>query len=51
MFCATLSEMTPLSMNLELFIDRYMIAQGTNFWNWSIYTAKNFYELNGDLQF
>jgi hypothetical protein len=33
-----------LKLNFELFFDRLVIANGTNFWEWSIYTAENYYK-------
>lgn len=33
-----------LKVNFELFFDRLIIANGTNFWDWAIYTASNYYE-------
>lgn len=37
------SEGRPLHMNFELWFDRFVISQGTKFWNYSIYTAENYY--------
>ncbi|PIC73746.1 SMI1/KNR4 family protein [Sporosarcina sp. P17b] len=39
-------EAIPLNLNLELFVDRYIISQGSNFWDWPIYTADNFYKFD-----
>jgi len=35
----------PLNMNFELWLDRFVISQGSKFWSWSIYTAENYYRL------
>ncbi|NPC93411.1 SMI1/KNR4 family protein [Bacillus sp. WMMC1349] len=35
----------PLNLNFELFMDRYILSQGQNFWEWPIYTAENYYDL------
>jgi len=40
-------EARPLNMNFELWFDRFIISQGVKFWNWSIYTAENYYTLRG----
>lgn len=39
-------EATPLDMNFELWLDRFIISSGSKFWWWSIYTADNYYELS-----
>ena len=41
----------PLHSNLELFIDRFVVSQGSNFWEWPNYTAKNYYKHSGGLEF
>ncbi|WPC79714.1 SMI1/KNR4 family protein [Bacillus halotolerans] len=33
----------PLQLNFEIFLDRYILSQGSNFWDWGIYTAENYY--------
>ncbi|MGE6683475.1 SMI1/KNR4 family protein [Paenisporosarcina sp. NPDC076907] len=33
----------PLHLNLELFLDRFIVSQGSVFWEWPIYTAENYY--------
>ncbi|KAA6446954.1 SMI1/KNR4 family protein [Bacillus swezeyi] len=38
-------EYKPLNSNFELFIDRFVLSQGENFWEWPIYTAENYYRL------
>lgn len=43
--CSFLESM-PLNLNLELFVDRYIISQGSNFWDWPVYTADNFYKFD-----
>ncbi|MDQ0112464.1 SMI1/KNR4 family protein [Paenibacillus harenae] len=40
-------EARPLNMNFELWFDRFIICQGDKFWNWSMYTAENYYRLRG----
>lgn len=37
------SEGRPLYMNFELWFDRFVISQGTKFWNYPIYTAETYY--------
>ena len=37
------SEGRPLSMNFELWFDRFVISQGTKFWNYPIYTAETYH--------
>lgn len=32
-----------LNLNFELWLDRFIIAQGTQFWLWPIYNSKNYY--------
>lgn len=41
------NDVRPLNMNFELWLDRFIISQGAKFWNWSIYTAENYYKLRG----
>lgn len=36
-------EITMLNLNFELFLDRYLLSQGSSFWEWPIYTAQNYY--------
>ncbi len=43
-------EFRPLNLNFELFFDRFIISQGSNFWDWPIYTAQNYYELNRGIE-
>lgn len=38
-------EVKPLDMNFELWLDRFVVSQGSKFWWWSIYTAENYYKL------
>lgn len=33
----------PLHLNVEIFLDRYIVSQGSVFWDWPIYTAENYY--------
>ncbi|KQY84137.1 hypothetical protein ASD24_10155 [Paenibacillus sp. Root52] len=40
-------ESRPFNMNFELWFDRFIISQGDKFWDWSIYTAENYYKLKG----
>lgn len=37
----------PLNVNFELWLDRFIVSQGSKFWNWSKYTAENVYKLRG----
>ncbi|MGE7765631.1 SMI1/KNR4 family protein [Peribacillus sp. NPDC096540] len=37
------TELSSLSLNFEIFLDRYIISQGEAFWSWPIYTAENYY--------
>ncbi|PLR90022.1 SMI1/KNR4 family protein [Bacillus sp. T33-2] len=41
-------ETTRLNLNFEIFLDRYIVAQGNIFWSWPIYTAKNYYRTHND---
>jgi hypothetical protein len=41
----------PLRLNLELFLDRFVVSQGSNFWEWPHYTAKNYYKHSGSIEF
>lgn len=34
-----------LNMNFELWLDRFVVSQGSKFWDWPIYTAENYYRL------
>ncbi|WHY58665.1 hypothetical protein [Peribacillus simplex] len=34
-----------IQLNFELFLDRYIMTQGNDFWNWNTYTAENYYRL------
>ncbi|MFE9944939.1 SMI1/KNR4 family protein [Bacillus velezensis] len=36
-------EYEPMQLNFEIFLDRYIMSQGANFWEWNIYTAENYY--------
>ncbi|MEK5501995.1 SMI1/KNR4 family protein [Bacillus sp. FSL M8-0168] len=36
-------EYTPLNLNFEIFLDRYIICQGEAFWEWNYRTAENYY--------
>ncbi|MCY7943559.1 SMI1/KNR4 family protein [Bacillus inaquosorum] len=38
-----LIEYEPMQLNFEIFLDRYILSQGSNFWDWGIYTAENYY--------
>ncbi|MEC1548275.1 SMI1/KNR4 family protein [Bacillus rugosus] len=35
-----------LNLNFELFVDRYIVSQGANFWKWNLYSAENYYRTN-----
>jgi SMI1 / KNR4 family (SUKH-1) len=37
---------TPLYMNFEIFLERLIISQGVEYWNWPIYKARHFYKAN-----
>ncbi|SEM85694.1 SMI1/KNR4 family protein [Lihuaxuella thermophila] len=39
---APLKDARKLYMNFELWFDRFLISQGSSFWNWPVYTAKNY---------
>ena len=39
------SEAIPLKMNFEIWFDRFVVTQGSKFWNWPFYTADNYYRL------
>ncbi|MFC7782905.1 SMI1/KNR4 family protein [Rossellomorea sp. GCM10028870] len=41
----------PLHSNLEIFLDRFVVSQGSNFWEWPNYTAKNYYKHSGGIEF
>lgn len=41
----------PLKLNFELFLDRFIVSQGANFWEWPNYTAKNYYKHLGGIEF
>ncbi|MCI4139540.1 SMI1/KNR4 family protein, partial [Bacillus vallismortis] len=34
-----MGEYTPLNVNFEIFIDRYIQSNGATFWEWRYYTA------------
>lgn len=36
-------EYNPLNLNFEIFLDRYILANGEPFWDWRYYTAENYY--------
>ncbi|ASB89427.1 MULTISPECIES: SMI1/KNR4 family protein [Bacillus] len=36
-------EYTPLNLNFEIFLDRYIMCQGQPFWDWRYRTAENYY--------
>ncbi len=36
-------EYEPMKLNFEIFLDRYILSQGSSFWEWNIYTAENYY--------
>jgi len=38
-------EAREINMNFELWFDRFIMCQGSKFWNWSLYTADNYYRL------
>ncbi|MEI5908030.1 SMI1/KNR4 family protein [Bacillus spongiae] len=42
------NETTILNLNFELFLDRYLLSQGSSFWNWSVDTAENYYRTHSD---
>lgn len=42
------NEFTILNLNFELFFDRYLLSQGSSFWDWSVYTAKNYYRTHSE---
>lgn len=42
---ASFKDAFELHMNFELWFDRFIISQGSKFWTWPIYTAKNYYGL------
>jgi len=46
----TLLKPEPLHSNLELFLDRFVVSQGSNFWEWPNYTAKNYYKQSGGIE-
>lgn len=39
-------EAAPLESNFELWLDRFVVSQGSKFWWWPIYTAENYYRLS-----
>lgn len=41
----------PLNLNFELFLDRFIISQGANFWEWPYYTAENYYKYSNGIEF
>lgn len=41
----------PLNLNFELFLDRFVVSQGSNFWEWPNYTATNYYKHSGGIEF
>lgn len=43
LFLNSFLEPTPLNLNVEIFIDRYITSQGSSFWDWPRYTANNYY--------
>ncbi|AEP86925.1 conserved hypothetical protein [Bacillus spizizenii TU-B-10] len=43
LFIFQLGEYTPLNVNFEIFIDRYIQSNGATFWEWRYYTAENYY--------
>jgi hypothetical protein len=48
LYINSLLEARSLELNLEIFLDRYIISQGASFWNWTIYTAENYYKLKSN---
>ncbi|PGZ93353.1 SMI1/KNR4 family protein [Bacillus sp. AFS029533] len=37
-------DVIPLHTNFELWLDRIIAAQGDDYWNWSIFSAENYYK-------
>ena len=37
-------EAEPLNMNFEMWLDRFIICQGSKFWNWNFWNAKRYYK-------
>ncbi len=37
-------EKRPTNMNFELFLDRFIVSNGSNFWEWSWLDAENYYK-------
>ena len=35
--------------DIQLFLDRYIMTQGNDFWNWNTYTAENYYRLENEV--
>ncbi|BEV37428.1 hypothetical protein BSB_05010 [Bacillus stercoris] len=43
LFILAIGEYTPLNLNFEIFLDRYIQCNGATFWDWPYYTAENYY--------
>ncbi|PRP51503.1 hypothetical protein C7B63_08645 [Bacillus halotolerans] len=43
LFIFQMGEYTPLNLNFEIFLDRYILSNGEAFWEWNYYTAENYY--------
>ncbi|CAI6288200.1 hypothetical protein C7M30_04117 [Bacillus subtilis] len=43
LFILAIGEYTPLNLNFEIFLDRYIQCNGATFWDWRYYTAENYY--------
>ncbi|WP_336770864.1 SMI1/KNR4 family protein [Bacillus bombysepticus] len=39
-------DLHPLHSNFEIFLDRYIVSQGSSFWRWNTYTAAEYYKIN-----
>lgn len=37
-------EKRPANMNFELFLDRFIVSNGSNFWEWPRLDAENYYK-------
>ncbi|GFM13721.1 SMI1 / KNR4 family protein [Bacillus sp. FW1] len=43
LYILEIGEYTPLNLNFEIFLDRYIQSNGEAFWVWQYYTAENYY--------
>lgn len=50
LYIAETTNPDPLNLNLELFVDRFIISQGANFWEWPYESAENYYK-NREIDF